>query len=158
VPTAQPKVAVVGDKTFRPALGWRKGKAAKPGDLSRMGSPSLWQLLWHPVRSFVAQRRSVVQMMNKFLSPASFSTRADPMRGNLLINGYLTIMREDSVELVVTDQAMPKMTGTELAKVIKREWIIPVLLATGYADRVRSDDIGLPKLQSLTCSASLRTQ
>ena len=30
---------------------------------------------------------------------------------------------------------MPKMTGTELAKVIKSEWPdIPVLLATGYAD------------------------
>jgi PAS domain S-box-containing protein len=57
------------------------------------------------------------------------------------------LRREDSIDLVVTDQAMPKMTGTELAKIIKREWPdIPVLLATGYADRVRGDDIGLPKL------------
>jgi PAS domain S-box-containing protein len=60
----------------------------------------------------------------------------------------LEILRsEDSIDLVVTDQAMPKMTGTELAKAIKGEWPdIPVLLATGYADRVRGDDIGLPKL------------
>ena len=57
------------------------------------------------------------------------------------------LKREDGIDLVVTDQAMPKMTGTELAKIIKREWPdIPVLLATGYADRVRGDDIGLPKL------------
>jgi PAS domain S-box-containing protein len=57
------------------------------------------------------------------------------------------LRREDSIDLVVTDQAMPKMTGTELAKIIKREWPdVPVLLATGYADRVRGDDIGLPKL------------
>ncbi len=57
------------------------------------------------------------------------------------------LQREDGIDLVVTDQAMPKMTGTELAKIIKREWPdIPVLLATGYADRVRGDDIGLPKL------------
>ena len=57
------------------------------------------------------------------------------------------LRREDSVDLVVTDQAMPKMTGTELAKVIRSEWPdIPVLLATGYADRVPGDDIGLPKL------------
>jgi Response regulator containing CheY-like receiver, AAA-type ATPase, and DNA-binding domains len=57
------------------------------------------------------------------------------------------LRREDSIDLVVTDQAMPKMTGTELAKIIKRQWPdIPVLLATGYADRVRGDDIGLPKL------------
>jgi PAS domain S-box-containing protein len=57
------------------------------------------------------------------------------------------LRREDSIDFVVTDQAMPKMTGSELAKIIKREWPdIPVLLATGYADRVRGDDIGLPKL------------
>ena len=57
------------------------------------------------------------------------------------------LKREDGIDLVVTDQAMPKMSGTELAKIIKREWPdIPVLLATGYADRVRGDDIGLPKL------------
>jgi PAS domain S-box-containing protein len=57
------------------------------------------------------------------------------------------LRREDSIDLVVTDQAMPKMTGNELAKIIKRQWPdIPVLLATGYADRVRGDDIGLPKL------------
>jgi PAS domain S-box-containing protein len=57
------------------------------------------------------------------------------------------LRREDSIDLVVTDQAMPKMTGTELAKVIRTEWPdIPVLLATGYADMTRRDDIGLPKL------------
>jgi PAS domain S-box-containing protein len=55
--------------------------------------------------------------------------------------------RENSVDLVVTDQAMPKMTGTELAKVIIDKWPdIPVLLATGYADRLPRDDIGLPRL------------
>jgi CheY-like chemotaxis protein len=57
------------------------------------------------------------------------------------------LRREDSIDLVVTDQAMPKMTGTELAKVIRSDWPdIPVLLATGYAELTRRDDIGLPKL------------
>jgi PAS domain S-box-containing protein len=57
------------------------------------------------------------------------------------------LRREDSIDLVVTDQAMPKMTGTELAKVIRNEWPdIPVLLATGYADIAPRDEIGLPKL------------
>ena len=57
------------------------------------------------------------------------------------------LQREDSIDLVVTDQAMPKMTGTELAKVIRSEWPdIPVLLATGYADMGPRDEIGLPKL------------
>lgn len=57
------------------------------------------------------------------------------------------LRREDSIDLVITDQAMPKMAGTELAGVIKDEWPdIPVLLATGYGDMVRGDDFGLPKL------------
>ncbi len=57
------------------------------------------------------------------------------------------LRREGSVDLVVTDQAMPKMTGTELAEAIRSEWPdIPVLLATGHADRVPGEDIGLPKL------------
>jgi CheY-like chemotaxis protein len=57
------------------------------------------------------------------------------------------LRREDSIDLVVTDQAMPKMTGTELAKVIRSQWPdIPVLLATGYAELTSRDDIGLPRL------------
>jgi PAS domain S-box-containing protein len=56
------------------------------------------------------------------------------------------LRREDSIDLVITDQAMPKMTGTELAEIIKREWPdIPVLLATGYVDRV-AGDTDLPRL------------
>jgi PAS domain S-box-containing protein len=57
------------------------------------------------------------------------------------------LRREDAIDLVVTDQAMPRMTGTELAKTMKAEWPdIPVLLATGYTDRLGDEDIGLPKL------------
>jgi PAS domain S-box-containing protein len=57
------------------------------------------------------------------------------------------LRREDGVDLVVTDQAMPKMTGTQLAKAVKNNWPdIPVLLATGYADMVPGEDVGLPKL------------
>ena len=57
------------------------------------------------------------------------------------------LRRQDSIDLVVTDQAMPKMTGTELAKVIRSEWPdILILLATGYADLGPRDEIGLAKL------------
>ncbi len=57
------------------------------------------------------------------------------------------LRREDSIDLVITDQAMPKMSGTQLAQAISTEWPnIPVLLATGYADRVPGDEVGLPKL------------
>ena len=47
----------------------------------------------------------------------------------------LKVLRECSVELVVTDQAMPKMTGVQLIEAIRAEWPdLPVILATGYAE------------------------
>jgi PAS domain S-box-containing protein len=57
------------------------------------------------------------------------------------------LRREGSVDLVITDQAMPKMTGTQLAKTIREEWPeMPVILATGYAEIPREEETGLPKL------------
>lgn len=57
------------------------------------------------------------------------------------------LQREDGVDLVITDQAMPHMSGTQLAKAIKQEWPdVSVLLATGYAEIKPEDDTGLPKL------------
>ena len=48
----------------------------------------------------------------------------------------LEILREENViDLVITDQAMPDMTGTALADVIRSEWpTLPLILATGYAE------------------------
>jgi CheY-like chemotaxis protein len=60
----------------------------------------------------------------------------------------LELMRqEESIDLVITDQAMPYMSGTQLAKIIRQEWPhVSILLATGYSDRVPGEGIGLPKL------------
>jgi len=39
------------------------------------------------------------------------------------------------VDLVVTDQAMPRMTGAQLMEAIHAQWPgMPVILATGYAE------------------------
>lgn len=48
----------------------------------------------------------------------------------------LALLRGDSgIDIVVTDQAMPSMTGVELAGAIAREWPhIRVILATGYSE------------------------
>jgi PAS domain S-box-containing protein len=52
-----------------------------------------------------------------------------------------------AVDLVITDHAMPGMTGTELAREIEREWpSLPVLLATGYADLPDGEAPSVPRL------------
>jgi PAS domain S-box-containing protein len=47
----------------------------------------------------------------------------------------LELLRQQPFDLVVTDQAMPKMTGLQLMDVIAKEWPgLPVIIATGYAE------------------------
>jgi CheY-like chemotaxis protein/two-component sensor histidine kinase len=54
---------------------------------------------------------------------------------------------EEKIDLVITDQAMPGMTGTELAERIRRSWPeLPVVIATGYADLLGEGELGLPRL------------
>lgn len=57
------------------------------------------------------------------------------------------LRREKSVDLVITDHAMPRMTGVQLAAAIKAERPgLPIILATGYAELPPGVDAELPKL------------
>jgi CheY-like chemotaxis protein/anti-sigma regulatory factor (Ser/Thr protein kinase) len=45
------------------------------------------------------------------------------------------LRKEDSIDLVITDEIMPGMTGTELAKAIRAEWPeVSTILASGFAE------------------------
>jgi PAS domain S-box-containing protein len=45
------------------------------------------------------------------------------------------LRQENSIDVVITDQVMPRMTGLQLANKIKAEWPkLPVILATGFAE------------------------
>ncbi|NLS07391.1 PAS domain S-box protein [Rhizobium sp. P32RR-XVIII] len=47
----------------------------------------------------------------------------------------LAILAAEPVDLVISDHAMPLMTGAQLAEAIRRRWPeMPIVLATGYAD------------------------
>jgi signal transduction histidine kinase len=57
------------------------------------------------------------------------------------------VRSETAIDLVVTDYAMPSMTGVELARQIQQiRPSLPIILATGYADLPNTDDPGLPRL------------
>lgn len=60
----------------------------------------------------------------------------------------LRILRTDtSIDLVVTDHAMPGMTGLELADRIRTEWPgMPVLLASGHAELPERTGLAIPRL------------
>ncbi len=60
------------------------------------------------------------------------------------------------IGLVITDQAMPVMTGSQLAAKIRENGLrVPVILATGYAELPDSGDPGLPRLAKPFTQAQL---
>jgi CheY-like chemotaxis protein len=60
----------------------------------------------------------------------------------------LTLLRSElKVDLVITDHAMPGLTGTELARLIRQTWpSLPIILITGYPELPKGEDQGLPWL------------
>jgi CheY-like chemotaxis protein len=45
------------------------------------------------------------------------------------------LRREKSIRLLITDQAMPHMTGVQLADTVRVGWPnLPIVVATGYAE------------------------
>jgi PAS domain S-box-containing protein len=57
------------------------------------------------------------------------------------------LRRETAIDLVITDQAMPRMTGLQLIDEIKSSWPdLPVILATGFAELPPEIDPLLPRL------------
>ena len=60
------------------------------------------------------------------------------------------------VDLVITDHAMPSMTGSQLAQQIRARWpALPVVLATGYAELPTGGNEDLPKLSKPFSQADL---
>jgi CheY-like chemotaxis protein len=73
----------------------------------------------------------------------------------------LEILGEEDhqIDLLMTDQAMPGMTGIELAKQVRTKWPdLPILLATGYAELDESDVEFIPRLSKPYLQRDLRNQ
>jgi PAS domain S-box-containing protein len=57
------------------------------------------------------------------------------------------LMEGRQVDLILTDQAMPDMTGTQLFETVRERWpAMPVVLATGYAELPSGPGRRLPRL------------
>ena len=64
-----------------------------------------------------------------------------------------------AVDLLMTDHAMPGLTGTELAELARRKRpSLPVLLATGYADLPHGQKTNLPRLSKPYHQAQLQAE
>jgi CheY-like chemotaxis protein len=71
----------------------------------------------------------------------------------------LELLAGSPVDLVITDQAMPNMTGVQLASMIQAQWPhIPIIVATGYAEIEPGTDVKLPKLSKPFTEADLKRE
>ncbi len=68
----------------------------------------------------------------------------------------LEILTRNTIDLVLTDQAMPQMTGSELAEVIRNRYpSLPIILVTGYSEQMSGPAGELPKLSKPFDQSSL---
>jgi CheY-like chemotaxis protein len=59
----------------------------------------------------------------------------------------LELMGRQRFDLVITDQSMPRMSGTQLMEAIARDWPdMKVILATGYAELPGGVQVKTPRL------------
>lgn len=66
---------------------------------------------------------------------------------------------QNGVDLVITDQVMPRITGLQLAKTIRKRWPdLPVMLATGYAEIDPQQSLNLPRLSKPFTQAELAAE
>jgi PAS domain S-box-containing protein len=58
--------------------------------------------------------------------------------------------KPEGFDLVITDQAMPRMTGVELARaLVKVRPDIPIILCTGFSEKVNGETVGHDGIRSL---------
>ncbi|WP_439602818.1 ATP-binding protein [Devosia sp.] len=59
----------------------------------------------------------------------------------------LAVLGQQPVDLLITDQGMPQMTGAELAEAVRAAWPeLPIIVATGYAELSDRRAAALPRL------------
>jgi PAS domain S-box-containing protein len=69
----------------------------------------------------------------------------------------LALLRDNKIDLVITDQAMPQMTGAQLIDAIRAQWPgLPVVLATGYAELPAGMARDTPRLAKPFTEADLK--
>lgn len=113
---------------------------ATPGDAARTGNAG--QTAMRPLTVLAVDDDRLVLMNTVAMLEEMGHTVLEATSGHQA----LEILRQHAtLDLLITDEAMPQMTGLQLAKTVQAERPgLPIILATGYAEVPR--DATLPKL------------
>lgn len=87
----------------------------------------------------VDDQEALAEFQNELLSSKGFKCTI-AQNGDIAFNAFQS--DPDRFDLIITDQTMPQMTGTELiTKIRKIKSDIPILLATGYSETINPDKL-----------------
>ncbi|WP_426200755.1 PAS domain S-box protein [Pseudomonas sp. TWP3-1] len=110
------------------------------------------KLLRQNVATAVVPRLSVLVVDDDSLVLTSTSLLLEDL-GHRVLNAesgaeaLALIGRGEPIDLIITDMAMPQMTGAQLAHAVRLlKPDLPIILATGYAERLEGFAAGLPRL------------
>jgi signal transduction histidine kinase/ActR/RegA family two-component response regulator len=100
------------------------------------------------VHILLADDEKMIQtMLKKHLEQAGFSVSAFN-NGEEALKAFNS--NKESYDVVVTDYAMPKMTGTDLAKEIANlSPDIPIIIATGNSTAIKEEDLQIQSLRQV---------
>jgi PAS domain S-box-containing protein len=84
----------------------------------------------NPVKILVVDDEKIVcKGCEKILSDAGYEVKS-----TLSVNNALELLKEEPFDIVISDLKMPELSGTELLKIIKRDYPeITVIVITGYS-------------------------
>jgi CheY-like chemotaxis protein len=120
----------------RRVLGWRSSMAVAPL------SPSMRHLLLFKTCSMYS--RSISSRERPLLGGLGYHVTVRSSAKDTLI---LLKKKPEKFDLIITDQVMPVMTGSQLAKAVIEMGInIPVILCTGFAEQmqeIHAEDSGI---------------
>ena len=85
----------------------------------------------------IDDEESVADVISRYLATEKYNVITETNSSKAL---NIFTEKKDFIDLVITDQTMPEITGLELASEMKKIKNIPVLIITGYSTRVDPDD------------------
>ena len=82
--------------------------------------------------------KPIIEIVSKYLQSVGYSVITEN-ESNTAVQTF--IKNREIIDMVITDQVMPELSGLEFAEIVKKNKNIPVLLMTGYSEKLQTEDV-----------------
>ena len=79
--------------------------------------------------------KPIIDIVSKYLQSGGYSVISEN-ESNIAVQSF--IKNKEIIDMIITDQVMPELSGLEFAEIVKKNKNIPVLLMTGYSEKLHT--------------------